>query len=85
MHSRAAFLMPIHFTLPYNGKIMHLVCIFALEVRAPLLSCNLLRAMPRSASMHTVHDYNHMQPPPHLSLHCLACSIFQCLVLQIDG
>jgi hypothetical protein len=31
MHSSAAFLMPIHFTLPYAGKNMHLVCVFALE------------------------------------------------------
>lgn len=27
-HSSAAFLMPIHFTLPYGGKPMHLVCVF---------------------------------------------------------
>lgn len=26
--SSAPFLMPIHFTLPYGGKPMHLVCVF---------------------------------------------------------
>jgi Protein ENHANCED DISEASE RESISTANCE 2, C-terminal len=26
--SAAPFLMPIHFTLPYGGKPMHLVCVF---------------------------------------------------------
>lgn len=31
MHSSAAFLMPIHFTLPWGGKNMHLVCVFALR------------------------------------------------------
>jgi hypothetical protein len=35
MYSSSAFLMPIHFTLPYNGKIMHLVCVFALQVHPP--------------------------------------------------
>lgn len=27
-HSSAPFLMPVHFTLPYGGKPMHLVCVF---------------------------------------------------------
>ena len=36
MHSRAAFLMPMHFSLPYAGKNYHLVCVFALQVRRHL-------------------------------------------------
>ena len=27
-HSRAAFLLPVHFTLPYAGRLMHLVIVF---------------------------------------------------------